>query len=219
MSILISPVLVAGLILFAIIQFFYYRKKMKILSRKIQEPELVQYVDTSGVDSVPPKYIDVWQGKTINFKLGKWSIIIPMVRAVDFFRYVEKIALNYETMRRMINKSSGNKWVDNILYVRLHDHNAKLIYKLSCRFVKDKRKFQKALISESRKNVAFIIGICEQVLDFWALYKKKISLLAQGATERQMGGNPSAWNSSSSDGDGKTYAMPRYALSLSTAVH
>ena len=37
---------------------------------KFDKCEFIQFVDTAGIVENPPKFVDLWTGQTINFKLG-----------------------------------------------------------------------------------------------------------------------------------------------------
>jgi hypothetical protein len=176
---------------------------------KFGKNEFVQYVDTSGITQNPPQYIDLWEGKTINFKLDKWAIKINFLRPDWCFKYLRSIAENYQLLLAQAEngeKSVMETYVYGAAYVRI----VQSVYDLSKHFVRGRRAYRKALIAKSKKDIAFVLNACEQMFDYWIYVKKKIALLAAQTTLRRTAGVSFADNSCKLGTDGKIYAIPRF---------
>lgn len=185
------------------------------LYRMFKANEFVQYVDTSGIAQNPPSYIDVWEGKTINFKLDKWDIKIPQMKPDWCFKYLRRFAINYKLLLEQAEKETTSR-LDQLIYAGAYANVVRCIYGLSKHFISNKRKFRKALSARSRNDIMFILDISEQIYDYWIYVKKKIALLSNQTTLRKMAGASFADGSCKLDTDGKIYAIPRFESGLNT---
>ena len=185
------------------------------LSERIAKNEFVQYVDTRGVTNLPPSYMDVKAGKTINFRLGKYAIVIPHLPFVTCFTYINNIASCYDLLRKEAENVKGSADFSGAVYLQV----VEMIYNISKPFVKDVKGYRKALYRKAMDDVQFTLGVCEQVFDFWKLFKKKLSVLAQTQTLTQMVGGLSSWNSLELDSDGEISVGPRFERFWSTALN
>lgn len=185
------------------------------LRDKIAKAEYQQYIDTSGIGTNPPLFIDTWQGKTINFRVDDKHIIhIPHMRPQQCFGHLKAIAAYYKILTAQAEKVAANKKEerqDKIINAYAYYRIIVLIYNLSKDFVKNKRRYFKALHARGKNDVAFILDVTEQVIDYWTYIKKKLSLLATASSLRiSTNGGRSSWDSVKLASDGKISIRPRY---------
>ena len=67
---MINIVVYAGVIIGLSLLIFFLIYEIIRLHNKINKYDVL-YVDTSGVGENPPRFIETWQGKTINFKVNE----------------------------------------------------------------------------------------------------------------------------------------------------
>lgn len=184
------------------------------LKKPNNEKEYI-YVDTTGTGVNPPiKYIDVELNKTINFKLDKWVISICHLPIKYNIKYIDKIKTIYDLIVKESDYIPANKTQEFTHSVRtnaLYYQATLLIYELSSHFVKDKRKYKRALFKKSKESSDFVMDIIEQTVDFWLYRKKKALMLSQAQTLLSMVGSAYTWNSLNLDSHGKRLIKPRYA--------
>ena len=220
---MISPVyyLVAGLSFFVI----YLVTVILDLRKKVQKPETV-YIDTSGIEKNPPVMLETWQNKTINIKVNeKVCVSIPHFKALDCLKYIKRIAYLYrDLLRGFEDRKIHNDFLEAIescLYMAKYRKICKYIYTLSKPFTRRKFRYKRAFFKRAYKDFNFILGACEEIIDYWSYVKKKLIFLASGTTERQMGmvGGISTVAYSIRDGNLKTSITPRFALSSNTSLN
>jgi len=179
------------------------------------------YVDSGGVRSIPPEYIDVVKRKTMNVKLdAEFTISIPQVSFIDaVYRIREIQAIFYLLKQESERKDALVVNEKNLKQFLTFAHAlCVLVYSLSYTFIKrGKRKaYFKAMKKRMINDIEWTCELLEQMLDFWAYIKKKVSYLAKGSTPRQMYGDNFSWDYLGIGSDGSTYLLPRYGKPLST---
>ena len=195
---------------------FYLIYKIITLKLKIYKNEFEVYVDTSGIAQNPPKFIDLVNGKTINFKLGKDDICISQLSITKGLKNINSIVALFNMLRQTMEvelDKKSDKLKQDILKMNIYKKIVHQIYDLSKPFVSNKRRFKKELFNKAKDDFAFILRICEEVIDYWGYVGKLLGLLSQGATLRQMFGEKASWKSVSWDLDGEIEIKPRYGLS------
>ncbi len=179
----------------------------------------VVYADRTGLAVNPPQFfIDTWTNKTINFKFQNSKDIDEVVSIAQLpvfvcMKYIDKISQYFEilniglenTPKDKIERYKRDKAVQTMIRAI-----SLLIWQLSKGFVKDKKRLKTILLKESEDNILLIMDICEQILDYWKLVKKKALLLARGQTLRQTVGGESSWDNVKADSDGKLLRQPRF---------
>ncbi len=196
------------ILLYLLFKVFEYKSKIAM-------PEQV-FVDTSGVATNPPNFIDVLQNKTINFIIGSEKIVIRQLSIGSGLTTVNKISMLFERLALEIEKIPKNKLDQfniNILRTGIYKQMVFQIYLLSKPFVKSKRKFRKQLFKESSENHEKFLLIVEQVFDYWMYIKKLLALLSKGGSHRMTIGEGSTWNSLEMDIGGNRIIRPRFGLS------
>jgi hypothetical protein len=182
---------------------------------KVAKPERIN-VDTSGIASNPPQFIEVLQNKTINFLIGNEKIVISQLTVGDGLTNVNIISTLYAKLQE-VNEIMPNNRVDevkiNLRKVAILKLITKHLYKLSKSFATHKRSYKKELYKTSKENCEKIFLICEQIFDYWMYIKKLNALLAQGGSMRMTIGEGSTWNYYETDTTGKRIIKPRYGLS------
>lgn len=185
------------------------------LQRQIDLKDVI-YVDTTGIQRSPiENFIDVWQGKTINFKCGKYHVKIAQLPALVCLKYIERISLLFNLLKTNLEYKSKNKldkFKDQIEYLKIYNELSYIIFKLSYQFVNKKIGFRNALSKKCKEDIRWVCDVCEQILDHWAYVKKKINYLARGTTLRQTGGGTLSWDCLNLAGDGKILIKPRYEV-------
>jgi len=197
------------ILLWLIFKLFEYKSKLV-------KPEQV-YVDSSGIASNPPKFIDVLQNKTINFVVNGEKIVISQLSIGKGLTTVNKIAMLFDRLGKevvKIPKSKVDQFNLNMLKTGIYKQIVYEIYILSKPFVKSRRRFKKALVKMSNENHEKVLLIVEQIFDYWMYIKKLIALLAKGGSLRQTIGEGCTWNSYAMDTDGNRIIKPRYDLSM-----
>ena len=196
--------------------FLYLMFKLSEYKRRMVAPEVV-HVDTSGVATNPPKFIDVLVNKTINFEVGKYSIKIEQLGIGKCMTTVNKIASLFEMLTVEIDRVPTGK-VDEMKHNLMKDSIYKQIvmhiYLLSAPFVDNKRKYRKELINYSKDNHIKIFHIVEQVIDYWTYIKKLVALLSKGGSLKKTIGEWCTWNSLSMDSAGNHSIKPRFDWSM-----
>jgi len=205
----ITYLIIGGVILlYLIFKLFEYKGKLA-------KPEQV-FIDSSGIASNPPKFIDVLQNKTINFKVGKEAIIINQITIGTGLSTVNKIATLFNKLAEEFDKLPRSKVEEfkiNLLKDSIYKQIVKQIYKLSKPFAKNKYKYKKELFKESKANHEKILLIVEQIFDYWMYIKKLLALLAKGGSQRMIIGEGATWNSYETDTTGQRIIKPRFGLS------
>jgi hypothetical protein len=202
--------LVAGVVI--ILYLLYKNREYK---SKIAKPE-VHNIDTSGIASNPPEFIDILQNKTINFLIGKEKIVISQISIGEGFSKINLISslyTNLYNLNEQIPKNEVEKFKLNMQKTRAYNLIVKYVYNLSKPFAKKKRVFKKEFFNLS-KNPEKMFLICEQIIDYWIYIKKLQALLAKGRTGKMINGEWFTWNSCEMDIDGKRIFKPRYGLSM-----
>jgi hypothetical protein len=174
------------------------------------------YVDSGGVRTIPPEYIDVIKHKTMNVKIdNEFTICIPQVSFIDGVYRIRDIQMIFT----MLKKHAGDATV-----VKVDEKNLKefltfahalaiLLYSLSSSFIKSgkRKKYFNALKKKIIGDIEWTCELYENILDFWAYIKKKMDFLAHGSTPRQMYGDNWSWDYVLIHSDGSTSLLPRYA--------
>lgn len=185
------------------------------LRKKVQKPETV-YIDTSGIDSNPPKMLETWQNKTINIKVtDKVCVSIPHFKALDCIRYIKEIADYYKILLEKLeieHKNKSQKLIGDLQYMVAYRQLCAWIYKLSKQFSNNKWKFKRAFFKRVKADFNFILNVSEEVLDYWSFVKKKLIFLASETTDRQkqMDGKASILSYSIKDGRLMSSIKPRF---------
>lgn len=196
------------IILWLVFKVFEYRSK-------VAKPERV-YVDTSGITTNPPKFIETLQNKTINFSIGSHKVSVSQLSIGDGLTTVNKIAALFKTLAKQVErtpKSRLDQMNINVLKTTTYKQIVYHIYLLSKPFVTSRRKFKKELFREAEKNHEKVLLIVEQIFDYWMYIKELLSLLARGGTLRMTTGDNFTWNSRETDINGNHIIKPRFALS------
>lgn len=185
----------------------------------IKKNEFVQYIDTSGISQNPPKFIETWQGKTINFRVNKYyKISIAQMTPDLFFKYLDNIVCMYKKLETL-TQTEMQRDEKTVKYSLVYNEIIRLIYQISKHTVKNKSGYKKSLYDRCNRDVSFVISVCEEMLDYWMYVKKKIQILAKGSTSRQTIGGLSYEPLLERDGTGRIFAKPRFVFSMSTHVN
>ncbi len=175
------------------------------------------YINTSGVSANPPKFIELMEGKTINFELDEYSIHIAQVSFNKGMAIIEKIVFLFELLSEQmkVKAETRTEEIKNNLF-KMKTYNALVgqIYNLSKHYVKSKAKFKKKLHKKANADFAWLLSICSEIIDYWTFVGKQLALLSKGKTIRQTFGADATWNSLSWDSSGAIEIKPRYVLSM-----
>lgn len=199
-----------GLIALALI-FLLYR--LVQYASRIRKCEYEVYVNTAGISCNPPRFIELMEGKTINFKLNNRVISIPHLSITKGLVTIDRIAYLFTLLAERMKKEDNNKielWRNNRIKQSTYNQIVTEIYNLSRPFAGNKKSFKKELFKKAKDDFTWILRICEQVLDFWSTVEKQIALLKKGRTLRQTLGVSASWNSTNWDTDGKIEIKPRF---------
>jgi hypothetical protein len=205
-----------GLVLIALALLYLINRSLGLYS-KIRNLEFEVYVNTEGVVSNPPNFMELMEGKTINFKLGKEIIHIPQISFIKGINTIDKII----TLVNMLSEQMKIKSIDKIQEMKNNVYKMKTynaivyqIYDLSKNFVNNKGRFKKELFNKAKNDYVFILSICEEVIDFWSYVGKIMALLAKGKTKRMIHGEGASLRFLNTDINGKIEIKPRYDLSM-----
>jgi hypothetical protein len=204
------PYQVLGLMALVLI-FLLYR--IVQLFNRIKKCEYEVYVNTAGITSNPPRFIELTEGKTINFRLGKEVVSISQISFNKGMETIERIQNLFTILSERIGhqpENEADKIKHNFLKINTYNLIVKEIYELSKPFARSKGKLKKELYKRAKKDTLFIMRICEQVLDYWIYVGKYTALLSKGKTLRQTFGGDATWNSINWDTTGKIDIRPRY---------
>lgn len=209
MNIVINPayLVVAGLV------YLYLFYKIRELKRANVVQEKI-YVDRSGIESNPPvNFIDVESNRTINFKVGGQDISICHLPWMEGIGAIKKIATLFTYMKQALDANTQDKREElsnNVFYANSYRTIVALIYELAKPHAKNKRKLKKALLKKSKDDTMFIIGVCQEIVDYWRYMGKLIALLAKGTTVRETVGSAFTWKDLNPDNDGKILIKQRF---------
>lgn len=182
--------------------------KYLTLLDKFKKNEFIQYVDTSGIQVNPPKFIETWQGKTINFKLNEYVVSICQLPIIYTFKKYETITSIWTEMVNLL-KTEKNM-MNSIRYMALYNQLISSIYDLSKHFVNKRFGYKKVLFKKGSTDMLFILGVCEEIFDYWSYIKKKILLLARGTTNNQTPGEISTIDLSKMGELTQRFVKPRF---------
>ena len=198
----------------------YVIKRNIELKAQIKKAEYIQYIDTSGIEKNPPRFTELMKGTTINFKIDKYDVKITQLNITKGVDTIKMIAGYYKQLCIEIDKTAETKTELLTKDVTIYKLNLKLvtlIYDLSYRFVKNKRRYRKALIKTLTSDFRALISICEECIDYWSCLGKRLSLLAEGTTNRQTYGDNASQSLQSMGLDGKSEIKPRYVLPMKSS--
>ncbi len=169
----------------------------------------IVYVDTSGIHSNPPNYLETLNNKTINIKLDKkHNVSVCHFSVHDGLMKIRFISSLFKTLDILMNK--GDESLKNKATMMLvHNRIIKEIYKLSSPFAKF--GYKRAFYKKAMNDILWTLQIAEQIYDYWCYLGKSLALLAEGQTQRQTIGGVDLLNASSWDRDGKILIKPRFA--------
>jgi hypothetical protein len=204
-----------GMVLIGL-SLIYLIKRIFILWDRVKKSEYEVYVDTSGVASNPPSFIELANNKTINIKFDDQSIVINQISFNKGLNVINKISLYFTALNEAIKhepKDEKEEIQFNGYKVQIYNSIVNQIYELSKHFVKNKRNYKKKLLKKAKDDTAFILNVCAEIIDYWGCVGKLVTLLSKGQTLRQTVGGGASWNSLNMDLTGKTEIKPRYALS------
>ena len=208
----ISPLIFFGVAALAVILSLLFEliKKNKL----IKDGKIIQYIDTSGIKSNPPSYIETWQNKTLNIKLSKrYDIKVTHLPALWCLKYLEDFQNTYLYIQQLSQTTSKNRLEESkrqSILIGCYKRLIKYIYNLSKYSVKNRRRYRKELFKRGLMDIVFITDITEQIIDFWKTLKKKLQLQASGETLKSMHGDTCTWSYTSWDGDLRKSVKPRY---------
>lgn len=194
------------------------RAVVKLRRMDISIPNVV-YTDRTGIAYNPPQFfIDTWTNKTINFRFKNSKNIDEVVSIGQLpvfvcLKYIDRISNYFELLNIGLEndpKNEKDRYKRDKAVQTVLKEIAVLIWKLSKGHVKDKKRLKQILIKETESNIILIMDICENVLDYWKLVKKKALLLARGQTLQATVGEGSSWDNVTADLDGKILRKPRF---------
>jgi len=193
----------------------YLLFKISELKSRIAKPEYI-YVDSSGVSNNPPKFIEVMQNKTINFKVGNETIIMSQItigRGMTDINIISALLSQLIQQMEIIPKTDLQKMKINLIKSGIYKLMVEHIYSLTKAHAKNKRRYRKELFNIAKENTEYILLIVEQIFDYWIYIKKLIALLARGGSNRMINGEALTWNSYETDLTGQIIIKPRFVLS------
>jgi hypothetical protein len=209
-EILAGCLVVSGLIILRLI----YR--LVLVNLKLQKQEPV-YVDTSGIDENPPKFIEVVKNKTINFVLGKEKISIMHLSVTKGLNRIEKIAGLFYRLHEEFKKEYNTKLqklAHTAIKKSIYNQIVIELYKLCKPFAKRKRRFRKELYKKASNDFEWTCLVIEQVFDYWAYVGKLQALLSRGGSIRQILGGNFSWSYTDWGLSGKPLIKPRFVSSM-----
>ena len=176
-----------------------------------------RYIDRSGIPGNPAvSFIDVWTGKVINIIFGKWKITFSQIPAPEGINILHILSGCHAGLRNAIKETEGKvSPIDQKTYILYYSSIIELIYRLSAPHINIFKRYfyRKALKRQAMENVAWLLDVVENLVDYWSSVKKKIELLSQGKTLFQTVGARYTWSSYSVDGEGMISIKPRFAKS------
>jgi hypothetical protein len=208
MSLEILAGVIAGLV------FLYLVLRLANLKKQLADREPL-YVDTQGIISNPPNFIDVIQNRTINFQIDKTVIKIDQINFVAGINTIKRIADLFTMLKKLFDQQNKNKideFKNNIYKLAVYRELIKQLYNLSKCHVKKRRKYKKQLYSYFEKDFEKLLLIFEQVLDYWGCLGECLSFLARGTTRQQTTGVKPGQSLRSTGTGGKTVIIPRFEL-------
>ncbi len=192
----------------AVLSAFYFRRK------KTQAEIEPLYIDRSGIaGNRAMSYVDVWAGKVLNIKFGKYNLTFNQIHAPQGLNYLSLISQCSQMLKKSVIETEGKvTQIDQSVFAIYYSSMIEIIYQLSSPHVSKfkRRAFKKALVKQARENVAWTLDVVETVIDYWSLVKKKLEILSSGSTLTQTVGEAYTWDSLALDTAGKICIKPRY---------
>lgn len=185
-----------------------YINKIIYSSRKFSQRE--------SITQNPPTFFDLQTDKVIRFKIDdEFNLEVEQLSAEDVFSFCSGLSQSYSMIAENASKEikSANEHVlkikDTITY---YNYIILLIHNITKKSVDKKlhKKYFKALHKKALSDINWLLRVCEEILDFWQLTKKKILILGMGTTLRQMYGEALSWGCFQLDGNGRLCVKSRY---------
>lgn len=168
-------------------------------------------VDQSGIDKNPPvHFIDVWQNKTMNIKMGKYIITIPHLPVLFCLRHIGDIQRANQFMVQVVKNGGAKTEKESSEYLGAYVFLVKKMYALSKPFVNRRWGFKSAFYRKSFEDITWLLSYCEEILNYWKVVEKKNELLARATTLYEIGGGRFMWNSLNMDDQGTIKLKPRF---------
>lgn len=170
-----------------------------------------RYVDTSGIMENPPRFIDTWKNKTINFDLGKHSLKINHLPILENIDVISRIAGHFAVIKHGVESAYNAPFskTDKIRVYQTHYMRLiALLYKLGKPH--SKRGFKNAFYKRAKNDFNFILGVSEQIFDYWQNMGKLLGVLSQGLTPLLVYGETLGSGRLKWDDQGKRLITPRY---------
>jgi hypothetical protein len=167
------------------------------------------YVDTSGIKSNPPNFIETANNKTINIKVNdKHNLSICHFSINNAFTKLRIISGLFKALDILMNKSEDNL-KNKATMLLVHNRIVTEIYRMARPFAK--LGFRKAFYQKAMNDILWTLKIAEDIYDYWCLLGKLLALLSQGTTIKQTTGGQDIMSSCEWDRDGNPLIKPRYA--------
>jgi len=161
------------------------------------------YVDTSGIESNPPNFLETLENKTLNIKVDENNhISINHFNVATGLTRVKLISGLLKSLQILMDKSTGTLKDKATLYFV----NGKLITELY-KLIKPHATWRakRAFIKRAYKDSFWTFKIVEEIYNYWMCVGKLLALLMEGQTLRMTTGGSAMLNSTRMDSDGVTY--------------
>lgn len=191
-----------------ILLFLYLKSKEK------EGKETIRYVDTSGIVSNPPRFIEVAPNKTINFSFDKYKISICHLPIFENIELISKLSGHFAIIKYGLKKKYDtpfSKADETRIYQAHYMSIVKTLYTLSKPFNK-KRGYKKAFEKKCYGDSNFVFMICKEIFDYWQNMGKLLGVLEKGLTPRLQYGEELGSDRLKWDEHGKRLITPRYAF-------
>jgi hypothetical protein len=163
---------------------------MLIVEKGKKVKQVDRYIDTSGIRTNPPNFIEVQKGCTLNIKVDDYDLIVPLHGYINYAYYSG-------ALKRCLDTINGATEEDQIQQ-RMIAYSAliSVVYN-TCKSVlkkKELKKFKKSLYAKAFDDVDWFLNVLAEIEDYWTFIKKKVAHLAAGTTPRQIYGERCTWD-------------------------